>query len=228
MDSIALASYLDSTNLKPEARGQEIEALCQEAIEYNMAAVCVHPYRLPWAYRCICGSPVQIGTVIGFPLGAGGQASKAYEAAMALDQGANELDMVINLGAVKDHDYTIVRSEIDTVVALKQHNDFILKLIVETALLTQMELANITELINQTGADYIKTSTGFASRGVSLEDLSIINQHKRPLLKIKASGGIKDLDFALSLIKAGADRLGTSSAAQIIQSYNLRQQKLHG
>ncbi len=227
MDSIALASYLDSTNLKPEARGEEIEALCQEAIEYNMAAVCVHPYRLPWAYRCLYGSPVHIGTVIGFPLGAVGLASKAYEAAKALELGANELDMVINIGAVKDQDYTVVRKEIESVVVLKQQTDFVLKLIVETALLNQLELANITELINQTDADFIKTSTGFSSRGASLEDLIIINQHKRPSLKVKASGGIKDLDFALSLIRSGAVRLGTSSAAQIIQAYNTRQQMLN-
>lgn len=227
MNSINLASFIDSTNLKPEARGQEIEALCREAIEYKIAAVCVHPYRLPWAYRCLYGSPVNIGTVIGFPLGADGQASKLYQAAQALQCGANELDMVINIGAVKDQDDLAVRKEIESVVALKQQNDFVLKLIVETALLTQLELANITELINQTGADFIKTSTGFSSRGASLEDLTIINQHKRPSLKVKASGGIRDLDVALSLIKAGADRLGTSSAAQIIQAYNIQQQMLN-
>lgn len=224
MNRIDLASYIDSTNLKAEARGHEIEVLCQEAVKFKMAAVCVHPYRLPWARRWLHSSPVRLCTVIGFPLGAEGRASKVYQAAHALEQGAEELDMVINIGAVKDQDYAVVLKEVESVAALKDECDFVFKLIVETALLNELELISLIELINQTDADFIKTSTGFASRGASLEDLAIIIQHKRPSLKVKASGGIRDIDFALSLIRAGADRLGTSSAAQIIQAFDLQNQ----
>jgi len=222
MRVIDFASFLDSTNLKPEAREIDIEVLCREAVKYNMAAVCIQPYRLAGARSMLADSQVKLCTVIGFPLGADRSDSKTYAAAKALEDGADELDMVINIGAVKDGEYNKVIQEIEAVLALKKLQNFTLKVIVETALLTSQELVKITEYISQTAADYIKTSTGFASRGVILADLELISEHKSEVLKIKASGGIRDLDFALKLLQAGAARLGTSNARQLIEEYSLR------
>lgn len=217
-----LASYLDHTNLKPEATRQAIDLLCQEALKYKMAAVCVNPYRLQMAAECLAGSEVGLCTVIGFPLGADTTSTKLSAARDALVSGADELDMVINIGALKDRDYSIVKKEILSLLELKQDYRFQLKVIVETALLTRDELVTMTVLVSETGADYIKTSTGFSSRGVSLEDISIIREHKNDRLKIKASGGVKDLDFALRLVNAGVDRIGSSNAGQLVEEYRKR------
>ncbi|NMC27325.1 MAG: deoxyribose-phosphate aldolase [Syntrophomonadaceae bacterium] len=217
-----IAAFLDSTDLRADASAAEIEALCREAVQLNMAAVCVHPYRLKLAQSILGGSGVKLCTVIGFPLGAEGLESKVYAAEKALAQGADELDMVINIGAVKDEDYFTVMREIEAVLALKSKYRFLLKAIVETALLTGPELATLTIYLSQAGADFIKTSTGFAARGVNLEDIEIIKGHREETLKIKASGGIRDLNFALELIEAGVERLGTSAAGQLVQQYRLR------
>ncbi len=222
MQVLDIASFLDSTNLKPEAREIDIQVLCREAVNYKMAAVCIHPYRLACARILLTDSQVKLCTVIGFPLGADRPDSKIYAAAKALEDGADELDMVINIGAVKDGQYDKVMQEIEAVLALKMQKKFALKVIVETALLTSHELATITEYISSTAADYIKTSTGFSSRGVSLEDIEVIKNHKSESLKIKAAGGIRDLDFALELLFAGVARLGTSSARQLIEEYSGR------
>jgi deoxyribose-phosphate aldolase len=219
---VDIASFIDSTNLRPEARASDIDTLCREAVKYKMAAVCVNPGRLLQARKLLGDSGVKLCTVVGFPLGADGLENKVCAAANALEYGADELDMVINIGAVKDEDYTAVIREVEAVRALTKKRDFILKVIVETALLTGMELAMLTIYLSQTGADYIKTSTGLASRGVSLEDIEIINGHKEEGLKIKASGGIKDLDFALDLLRAGVTRLGTSQAVCLIEEYQRR------
>jgi len=217
-----LASYMDSTNLKPEATKNDIIALCTEAARFKMAAVCIHAYRLPPAKEILQETGVKLCTVIGFPLGAEGKDGKVFAARQALVDGANELDMVINLGALKDNDYKQVEEEISGVLRLKQEQSFILKVIVETALLSREELIDLTHLLGDCGADFIKTSTGFSSRGASLEDLQIISAHRAANLKIKASGGIKNLDFALQLIAAGANRLGSSNAAKILEEFEVR------
>jgi len=215
VEAVMLATYLDSTNLKPDAGANEIRSLCEEAIRYQMAAVCIHPYRLKLAAAIMKNSGVNLCTVIGFPLGANTTAGKVFEAREALATGADELDMVINIAALKDGDSHLI-SEIKALLALKDQYDFILKVIVETALLTVEELKYLTQLLTNLKADYIKTSTGYAARGVSLQDIQIISTHKGPDLKIKASGGIKTADFACKLIAAGANRLGTSNAAQLL------------
>lgn len=219
MKTIDIASYLDSTNLRPEASESDIRHLCMEAARYKMAAVCVNPARLSLAEKLLSGSEVNLCTVIGFPLGADGLSRKIYSAAKALDDSADELDMVINIGAVKDQDLITVGREIDGLLALKKERDFIAKIIVETALLTVNELIMLIRLINDSGADFIKTSTGFSTRGVNLEDIHIINAHKSKELKVKASGGIKSLGFALELLGLGVNRLGTSSAGMLIDEY---------
>lgn len=216
---VDIACFLDSTNLKPESREIDIKTLCMEAVRYKMAAVCIQPCRLAFARGMLADTGVKLCTVIGFPFGAERRDCKVYSAAKALEDGADELDMVINIGALKDNACDKVMQEIESVLALKEQRNFILKVIVETALLTSSELAAITGYISQTGADYIKTSTGYSSRGVSLEDIEIINRHKSASLKIKASGGIRDLDFALKLLQAGAARIGTSNARQLIETY---------
>lgn len=217
-----LASYLDSTNLKPQATQKDIAALCEEAARLQMAAVCIHPCRLPQAQAILPGTGVRLCTVIGFPLGAEGRNSKVFSAACALEDGAEELDMVINLGALKDGDYGKVEEEVKSILKLKNDYYFILKVIVETALLSHTELITLTRMLGDCGADFIKTSTGFSSRGTSLEDIQIINAHRPAGLKIKAAGGIRELDFALQLIAAGADRLGSSNAGRILEEYEVR------
>ena len=217
-----LASYLDSTNLKADATANDIRNLCVEAAKLHMAAVCIQPYRLALACDLLQGSGVKRCTVIGFPLGADGLQSKLYLAAQALADGADELDMVMNLGALKDGDYAKVEAEIKALVELKKEQDFLLKVIVETALLSREELIMVTHMISASGADYIKTSTGFSTRGASLEDIKIIVAHREPHLKIKAAGGIKELDMALQLIQAGADRLGSSNAVFLLEEFRLR------
>jgi len=216
-----LALYMDSTNLKPEAAANDIRKLCAEAANLNMAAVCIQPYRLALARELLAGSGVKLCTVIGFPLGAEGLKTKLYLALQALEDGADELDMVINLGALKDGDLKQVEAEIEAMAALKKEKDFVLKVIVETALLEQAELISLIQMIGASGADYIKTSTGFSSRGASLEDIKTMQAYCPPHLKIKASGGIKTLDQALQFIGAGADRLGSSNAASIVEEYKL-------
>lgn len=217
-----LAAYLDSTNLKAEAKAQEIRLLCEQAARHKMAAVCVNPFRLPLAAGYLAASGVKCCTVIGFPLGAESGPSKLYAAQLALQQGACELDMVMNIGAFLEGDYQLVSGEIQSLLNLKNDYNFVLKVIVETALLNESGLVQATELLSDTQADFIKTSTGFSSRGVSLKDIEIINAHKRKDLKVKASGGVKELDFALQLIDAGVDRIGSSNALHLLEEYRQR------
>ncbi|MBO8158670.1 deoxyribose-phosphate aldolase [Thermosyntropha sp.] len=211
-----LAQYIDATNLKPEASSDDIKKLCEEAVKYNMAAVCINPCRLPLAVSILRKTPVKPCTVISFPLGAELPDVKRVQAVEALKIGALELDVVMNIGAFKDRDYKLVEDEIKGLLRLKQDFDYVLKVIVETALLSEDELAVATKIISETGADFIKTSTGFSSRGVSIEDIEIIKENKSNKLKIKASGGIKELDFARRLIEAGVHRIGSSNPLKII------------
>lgn len=214
-----LASYLDSTNLKPDCSRKDIIGLCERAAEFGMAAVCINPARVSLAAQVLDGSEVRLAAVIGFPLGATPAGNKLQEAGQALKEGANELDMVINLGAVKDRDYKLVSEEIKLLLQMRKDHDYQLKVIVETALLSREELQMLTVLASDLGADYIKTSTGFAGRGATIEDIEAINLVKSNELKIKASGGIKTVDFALCLIQAGVHRIGSSSAEELVNAY---------
>lgn len=214
-----LASYMDSTNLKAEATASDIEKLCKEAATLHMAAVCINPCRVAQASRLLKGSGVKVCTVVGFPLGANTGAGKRYEAFQALKHGADELDMVINIGALKDGNYALVKQEIEQLAELKQEYLYQLKVIVETALLQPEELVKMVSIVSESAAEYIKTSTGMAARGASLEDLEVIKQYRRTGLKIKASGGVRELDWALRLIAAGAERIGSSSAGALVKEY---------
>lgn len=220
---VELASRLDSTLLKPESTSRDIAALCQDALENGVYAVCVFPCRLLQARDLLRGSPVRLCTVIGFPLGAETLESKIFAARQCLEAGAQELDVVLNIGAIKDGDFACLEQEVRALLDLKGQYSYILKCIVETALLQGDELRVMTEMLARLGADYIKTSTGFAARGASREDMAaIIAARGSAPLKIKASGGIRDLDSALALIAAGADRIGTSSAVPILDELRRR------
>lgn len=210
-----LAPYLDSTNLKPDSTAGDIVMLCEQAAFYSMAAVCVNPYRLPLARAVLAGSPVKACTVIGFPLGANAVSTKRQEAEWALRNGAAELDMVINLGTLKDQQFGALIEELDQIMELKRQWPFILKVIAETGLLDRGELLRLLELLEARGVDFIKTSTGINCRGASLEDIQTICRHRRNI-KIKASGGIKTLAWARELISAGADRIGSSNAVSLV------------
>lgn len=210
-----LASYLDSTDLKPDSRAEDIINLCEQAILYSMAAVCVTPYRLPLARTVLGGSPVKVCTVIGFPLGASPALIKRQEAEWALNNGADELDMVINLGALKDRQMGVLEKELTQLMELKESWSFALKVIVETGLLSPAELLELLQLLEAKGVDFVKTSTGINSRGVSLEDILMIRNNRKNI-RIKASGGIKTLSWAKELIAAGVDRIGSSNAVSLV------------
>lgn len=210
-----IGKYIDHTNLKMEAGGEAIERLCHEAIEYGFHAVCIHPSYVSLAKELLRDSNVSVCTVIGFPLGMNTPRVKVFEAVDALENGADEFDMVVNVGALKDKDYEYVKREIEEVRDVLEGKT--LKVIIETSLLTLDEIEKMTEICNDTFVNFIKTSTGFGSRGASLKDLEIINRKKNDVLEIKASGGIKTFSDFNGFIEAGASRIGTSSGVNIVK-----------
>jgi deoxyribose-phosphate aldolase len=210
-----LNKYIDHTNLKMDATSKDIQKLCEEAIKYKFESVCVHPCYISLAKELLKDTNINVCTVIGFPLGMNTPKTKAFEAVEAIELGADELDMVINVGALKDKDYNYVKTEIEDI--RDQAEGKPVKVIIETSLLTEKEIIKMTEICNETFVNYIKTSTGFGSRGASIEDLNIIKKHKNDILEIKASGGIKNYDQMIKLIEAGATRIGTSNAVKIME-----------
>ncbi|MBR2833444.1 MAG: deoxyribose-phosphate aldolase [Bacilli bacterium] len=210
-----IQKYIDHTNLNMAATSKDIEKLCHEAIQYGFHSVCIHPFYVSLAKELLKDSNVSVCTVIGFPLGMTTPKTKVFEAVDALENGADEFDMVINVGALKDKDYEYVKREIEDIRDVLEGKT--LKVIIETSLLTEKEIEKMTEICNETFVNYIKTSTGFGARGVSLEDIDIINRKKNDVLEIKASGGIKSLDFTVQLIEKGVTRIGTSSAVSIMK-----------
>lgn len=213
-----LNKYIDHTNLNAYATVDDIKKLCDEAIKYKFASVCVHPYYVSFASNYLKKTSISVCAVVGFPLGMNKSMTKEYEAIAAIEDGADEIDMVINIGALKNKDYNYVKQEIETIRDAIDGKT--LKVIIETCYLTEDEIVKMTEICNETFVQFIKTSTGFGTRGASLDDLSIINKHKNELLEIKASGGIKTFKDASSFIEAGATRLGTSSSVQIMKEDN--------
>jgi len=211
-----IASVIDSTLLKADATREDIVNLCREAVNFGFAAVCVNPVRLETVVTALLGSTVAPCTVVAFPLGAMSPEDKAREVARALGLGAREIDMVVNIGAIKDRDWALVEEEVRLASRKIEDAGGILKTIVETALLTREELRRVCCIARDAGADYIKTSTGFSTRGASLEDVRLIREFAGNEVKIKASGGIRDHQFALQLLEAGANRLGVSNARNLI------------
>lgn len=208
-------SYIDSTNLKMDATMKDIEDLCHEAIKYHFASVCVHPYYVPFAKKLLEGSNVLVDTVVGFPLGMNTKEVKAYEAIEAVNEGADEIDMVINIGALKDKDYDYVKEEIEEIRDAIDGKT--LKVIIETSLLTEEEIIKMTQICNETFVHFIKTSTGFGSRGASIEDIETIMKYKNEVLEVKASGGIKTHEDASKFISMGVSRIGSSHGKDIMK-----------
>lgn len=212
-----LSSMIDHTQLNSAATKEDIKKLCDEAKEYNFKAVCVNPSYVPYCVELLEGSNVEVATVIGFPLGADTSETKAFETLDAIEKGATEVDMVINIGALKDKKYDYVKKDIESVVRAS-NGRAIVKVIIETCLLTDDEIKKVSEIILDTGADFVKTSTGFSTGGAKTEDVSLIKSIVGNKLGIKASGGIRDRETALKMVSAGATRLGASSGIKIVTS----------
>jgi len=212
-----MAAYIDHTLLKPDATAAEIDKLCDEARKNRFASVCVNG---TWVRRCaeiLSGSGVAVCCVVGFPLGAGAPEVKAYEARRAIEDGACEIDMVLNVGALKSKDHEFVRRDIAQVAAVCHQLGAKLKVILETALLTDDEKTKACELAQLAGADFVKTSTGFSKGGATAADVTLMRRTVGPTMGVKASGGIRDQSDAQAMIAAGATRLGASASVAIVQ-----------
>lgn len=212
-----LNKMIDHTLLKPEATKEMIENLCREAKEFDFKSVCVNPYWVSTAYEELRDSDVLVCTVVGFPLGATTKETKFFETDFAVQEGADEIDMVINVGALKSKQYDVVLEDIKSVV--QAANGRTVKVIIETCLLTDEEKVKACELSKEAGANFVKTSTGFSTAGANVEDVELMRSIVGDALEVKASGGIRNLDTALKMIEAGATRLGVSAGVQIMKEF---------
>lgn len=213
----AVASLIDHTLLKPEAAHNDIARLCEEARQFNFASVCVNPCWVRFAAEALARSPVRVCTVIGFPLGANEPGTKLQEADIALTQGATELDMVQNIGALRSQNFDLVRAEITALADLAHSRSAMLKVILETCLLTRDEKISACRLAKDANADFVKTSTGFSSAGATVEDVRLMRDTVGDSIGVKASGGVRTLDAVRQMVKAGANRIGTSSGVAILR-----------
>jgi deoxyribose-phosphate aldolase len=212
-----LNRYFDHTLLKPEVTEADVVKLCSEAREYGFYAVCVNSSYVPLANGLLEGAGVKIASVVGFPLGACSMDVKAFETEWACSEGADEIDMVVNVGALKEKRYDYVRQDIATVVAVALEHNALVKVILETCLLTDEEIIKACELAGEAGAVFVKTSTGFSKEGATAYHVALMKKAADGALRVKASGGIRDLAKALEMIEAGADRIGASASVEIIK-----------
>ncbi|WP_432363993.1 deoxyribose-phosphate aldolase [Sporosarcina sp. UB5] len=210
------AAYIDHTLLKADATKEEIIQLCEEAKTYSFASVCVNPAWVKTAAEILTNSTVKVCTVIGFPLGASTSTVKAFETKNAIENGAEEIDMVINIGALKSGDDEVVKKDIEAVVDSAK-GKAIVKVIIETSLLNDQEKRKACELTRAAGADFVKTSTGFSTGGATVEDVKLMRGVVGPEMGVKASGGVRSFDDMKQMIEAGATRIGASSGVQIMQ-----------
>ncbi len=214
----AVARVIDHTVLKPEATEEDIRRVCAEAREYSFAAVCVNPYWVPLAASLLQGSVVKTCTVAGFPLGASATEVKVAETELAIRAGAQEVDMVINVGALRGGDYERVRTDISAVTQCCHRHGAIVKVILETALLDDNQKAIACALAKSAGADFVKTSTGFAARGATAEDVALMRRIVGPGTGVKAAGGVRTIEDLRRMVAAGASRVGASASVSIIQA----------
>jgi deoxyribose-phosphate aldolase len=212
-----IARMIDHTLLKPDATQDQIAQLCYEARKYGFAAVCVNPTYVKLCAQLLRGTPVHVCTVVGFPLGATPPEVKAFEAQEAMDDGATEVDMVINIGALKSKDYALVERDISTLARTSHAGGAILKVIIEAALLTDEEKVIACQLAKAAGADYVKTSTGFGPGGATVHDVELMRRAVGPEMGIKAAGGIHSYQEAQAMVAAGATRIGASAGVKIVQ-----------
>ncbi|GAA0482720.1 deoxyribose-phosphate aldolase [Salinibacillus aidingensis] len=210
-----LAKKIDHTQLKPETQQEKIDQICEEAATYEFASVCVNPYWVSYCYEKLKDTPVKVCTVIGFPLGATTTAVKTFESKNAIENGAEEVDMVINVGALKDGDRETVKKDIEAVVN-EAKGKALVKVIIETSLLTNDEKVLACEIAKQAGADFVKTSTGFSGGGATVEDVALMRKTVGPDMGVKASGGVRDGKATNDMIEAGATRIGASAGVAIV------------
>jgi deoxyribose-phosphate aldolase len=214
----SIAAMIDHTILKPDATRADVVKICREARQYNFASVCVNPYWVPLVKAELSGSPVKVCTVVGFPLGATSTEAKVAETAAALRSGAQEIDMVINVGALRSGDTDAVKADIHEVVKVAHAAGAIVKVILETALLDDNQKAIACTLCKLAGADFVKTSTGFAASGATAHDIALMRQIVGPEMGVKASGGIRTLSDFRAMAAAGASRIGASASVKIVEA----------
>jgi len=213
-----IASYIDHTLLKQNVGIDDIKKLCYEAIENNFASVCILPFYVEYAAKELKNSNINVCTVIGFPMGANLMETKINETIQTIEKGTTEIDMVINLPAFFNKNYDYVKDEINLIHSICKDNNSILKVIVETSLLDENQKVIISDIVRLSGAEFIKTSTGFSTGGATIDDVKLLKDKVGAGVKVKASGGIRDLDTTLKMIEAGADRIGTSAGIKIIET----------
>lgn len=217
-----LNKYFDHTLLKAEATEQDIKKLCEEARQYDFYSVCVNGCYVPLAVEELKDTDVKVAAVVGFPLGAMATEAKAFETDWVCELGAEEVDMVINVGALKEGRYEYVKDDICAVVAMADEHDSIVKVILETCLLTDAEIIKACELSMEAGAKFVKTSTGFSTGGATEHHVTLMRKTVGDYAKIKASGAIRDLETTLKMIEAGADRIGASASVAIMNAFQQR------
>lgn len=205
---------IDHTVLKADTPLETVKRICDEAMEYGFASVCINPCHVAYCADYLKDSDVNVCTVIGFPLGANTSAVKAFETKDAIANGADEIDMVMNIGALKDKNYDLVRNDVKAVV--EAANGTLVKVILETCLLTEDEIKKACELCVEAKADYVKTSTGFSTRGATIEDVQIMKAAVQGKAKVKAAGGVRTHEDMVKIVEAGADRIGTSAVCSLV------------
>jgi deoxyribose-phosphate aldolase len=215
-----LNQYIDHTLLKPEATLSQIEKLCQEAKENNFFSVCINSYYVKTCVQLLSGTSVKVCTVVGFPLGASTMETKRFEAMKAVAEGAKEIDMVMNISAVKSGNWQYVVDDMSSLAQVCHQQGAILKVILETCLLTEEEKKKACELAVKAGVDFVKTSTGFSTGGATIEDVKLMRSIVGPNIGVKASGAIRNTETAQAMIEAGATRLGTSASVDIVKGLN--------
>ena len=206
---------IDHTVLKADTPLETVKRICDEAMEYGFASVCINPCHVAYCADYLKDSDVNVCTVIGFPLGANTSAVKAFETKDAIANGADEIDMVMNIGALKDKNYDLVRDDVKAVV--EAANGTLVKVILETCLLTEDEIKKACELCVEATADYVKTSTGFSTRGATIEDVRIMKEAVHGKAKVKAAGGVRTPEDMVKIVAAGADRIGTSAGCSLVK-----------
>jgi len=214
MNPIEIAKLIDHTLLKADANHHQLSKLCNEAIQFQFASVCVNPWNVSFCANILKDSQISVCTVIGFPLGANTSIIKSSEAIQSIADGATELDMVINIGALKNKDFEQVENDIRQIVKVSEGN--LVKVIIETCLLSDEEKITACQISQNAGAHFVKTSTGFSTGGATVEDIKLMRNIVGEKLGVKASGGIKNMDDTLAMIDAGANRIGTSSGVSIV------------
>ncbi|HEX7555281.1 MAG TPA: deoxyribose-phosphate aldolase [Leptolinea sp.] len=222
LTSAQLAKYIDHTLLKQEAIPSQIAKLCEEAKKYNFASVCVNATNIAQCADLLKGTSVKVGSTVGFPLGATLSSVKAYETQQAIAAGATEIDMVINVGALKSGNFKLVKEDIEGVVKAAHAHSILVKVIIETCLLTDEEKVKACEISKAAGADFVKTSTGFNTAGATVEDVALMRKTVGPDIGVKAAGGVRTREDVLAMIKAGATRIGTSGGVKIMEGSEIK------